>query len=156
MIALNPKIAPLASDKTFPFDLLELADPSRAKIESYLKMGACYVAKVDSRLVGLIVVGEVNSSTLEIKNLAVRNREQGKGIGKSLLRYAEKITIEKGYKKLVISTGNSSIKQLALYQKEGFEIDGITKNYFLENYPEPIFENDIQCKHLITLVKTCE
>ncbi|MBT8233378.1 MAG: hypothetical protein KJN84_12165 [Bacteroidia bacterium] len=33
------------------------------------------------------------------------------------------------------------------------EIQGIEKDYFIDNYKQPIFENGIQCKHLIILVK---
>ena len=76
---------------------------------------------------------------------------QGQGIGKLLLRDA---TVKaKGFKKIIIGTGDAAIKQLYLYQKEGFEIFDIKKRFFLDNYPGPIYENGIQLKHMIMLKK---
>jgi N-acetylglutamate synthase-like GNAT family acetyltransferase len=143
----------LKSTQDIPYDLLELADPSSIQVESYLKTGTCYIAKFESKIIGVVVLNRVDSTTTEIKNIAVRESEQGKGYGKALLRYSEQVSRESGYEKLIIGTGNSSIGQLALYQKEGFEMKKIKRNFFLENYTEPIFENGIQCKHQILLEK---
>ena len=147
-------IKPLSDTEDIPFDLLELADPSRRQIESYLKNGDCFLAKSGAETVGVMVLNKVDSSTVEIKNIAVRESDQGKGFGKALLKYSEKISRESGFEKLIIGTGNSSIGQLALYQKEGFEMDSIEKEFFVKNYPEPIFENGIQCRHKVVLEKS--
>ena len=143
-----------------PFHLLELADgysndadPSRLQIESYLNKGLCYIGRYKSKIVGVLVLKSINTTTIEIKNIAILASEQGKGFGKALLKHSEKVSKEAGFQKLIIGTGNSSIKQLALYQKQGFEINTIEKNFFLENYTDPIFENGIQCKHLLILEK---
>ncbi|WP_081411223.1 GNAT family N-acetyltransferase [Tenacibaculum ovolyticum] len=143
----------LKNKKEIPFDLLQLADPSIDQINDYLKSGKCYIAKLDSQLIGVIVLNKVDSTTIEIKNIAIKESVQGKGFGKVLLRYAYKISKESNFKKLVIGTGNSSINQLALYQKEGFEMSRIDKGFFIRNYKEAIFENGIQCKHMIILEK---
>ena len=37
----------------------------------------------------------------------------------------------------------------AFYQKLGFNMTEIRRDYFTQNYPEPIWENGIQCKHMI-------
>lgn len=146
-------INPISEKDAIPFHLLELADPSREHINSYLENGTCYIAKLGSQSIGALVLERVNETTLEIKNIAISESEQGKGYGKVLLLHAEELSRQESYKKLIIATGNSSIGQLALYQKAGFEIDGIEKNFFLENYIDPIFENGIQCKHKIFLSK---
>jgi len=136
-----------------PFDLLDTADPSRSRINEYLKTGTCYVAKIDFRVVGVLVLNQIDSASMEVKNIAVNENEQGKGFGKALLGYAEVVSRALGYEKLVIGTGNSSLHQLALYQKEGFEMCEILKDFFVKNYSEPIFENGIQCKHMVVLEK---
>ncbi|PRY09001.1 ribosomal protein S18 acetylase RimI-like enzyme [Pontibacter ummariensis] len=153
MAELSLQIEPLTDSQQTPFDLLELADPSKAHINAYLESGACYIAKVNSELIGVMVLKEVDSSTIEIKNIAIKETDQGKGIGKALLKHAATISRESGYKNLRIGTGNSSIGQLALYQKEGFEIKSVEKDFFLKHYDELIFENGIQCKHMIVLEK---
>lgn len=111
------------------------------------------MAKVDSKVIGVFVLHQIDSTSIEVKNIAVDQNEQGKGFGKALLRYAELVCRELGFEKLVIGTGNSSLNQLALYQKEGFEMCDIQKDFFLKNYTEPIFENGIQCKHMVILEK---
>lgn len=147
------QIAPTKNKSDIPFDLLELADPSRVRINEYLKTGTCYLAKVDSKVIGVLVLHPIDSTSLEIKNIAIDESEQGKGYGKELLGYSELVGRELGFEKLVIGTGNSSIGQLALYQKVGFEMSRIEKDFFINNYPEPIVENGIQCKHMIILEK---
>ena len=31
------------------------------------------------------------------------------------------------------------------------QIDGIDRDFFRRNYPEPIFENGIECRHMVRL-----
>ncbi len=152
----NLHIGQIKDKQQIPFELLELADPSRSQIESYVSTGLCFVGRNHTETVGVMVLHKIDSTTIEIKNIAVKESEQGNGIGTALLNYAEKISLEMGYKKLIIGTGNSSIGQLALYQKVGFDIDRIEKNFFLQHYSKPIVENDIQCKHMIILEKILE
>ncbi|SEC41760.1 aminoglycoside 6'-N-acetyltransferase I [Tenacibaculum sp. MAR_2009_124] len=140
--------------KDIPFELLEVADPSTEHIQSYLKTGSCYIAKNQKKLIGVLVLNAIDSETAEIKNIAIKESEQGKGFGKKILQVAEMIAKEKGYQKLIIGTGNSSVGQLALYQKAGFEMQSIKKDFFLKNYSELIFENGIQCKHMVVLEKS--
>lgn len=59
---------------------------------------------------------------MEIMNIAVAEHLQGKGIGKKLLRHAVETAKGYGMSKLEVGTGNSSVSQLALYQKCGFRI----------------------------------
>lgn len=114
------KIERVGTDQEIPFELLELADPSSKQIKDYLNSGQCYVAKLNYQVIGVIVLKEITPDTVEIKNIAISEFFQRKGYGKVLLRYAEKISRQSNCEKLIIGTGNSSIGQLALYQKEGF------------------------------------
>ncbi len=136
-----------------PWDLLMLADSSRCQINKYLNSGTCYIAKLNSEIIGVIILNETNSNTIEIKNIAIKKSFQGKGIGKKLLRFTANTCRQMNFHKMIIGTGNSSIGQLTLYQKEGFEISHIDKHFFTRNYSKSIFENDIQCKHMIMLEK---
>ncbi|NML19534.1 GNAT family N-acetyltransferase [Pseudoflavitalea sp. G-6-1-2] len=136
-----------------PMELLQLADPSIEQINQYLQNGYCFVARAGSGIIGVMILFDQIASSIEIKNIAVDENWQGKGIGKQLLQFAESFALQHSYSRLLIGTGNSSIGQLALYQKMGFEISGIKKNFFLIHYSEPIFENGIQCKHMIMLEK---
>lgn len=69
------------------------------------------------------------------------------------MKHIFNILKKRNYEKVTLGTGNSSINQLAFYQKLGFRITRIRKNYFVDHYSEAIFENDIQCVDLIILEK---
>lgn len=56
---LDLHIELLTDKQKIPFDLLELADPSKNQIESYLKTGTCYTAKIKSKIVGIIVLNRI-------------------------------------------------------------------------------------------------
>jgi ribosomal protein S18 acetylase RimI-like enzyme len=145
--------SPIEDPAHAPFELLELADPSRSKINDYLQKGQCFVALLNAVRIGVFVLQELSPDTIEIKNMAVGIEYQGRGYGKQLLRQAATIARKAGYQKIIIATGNSSIGQLALYQKAGFEMTRLELNYFLHHYDQPIIENGIPCKHLIVLEK---
>jgi len=146
-------ISQLGKDEEIPYSLLLDADPSIELIEKYLKVSEIYIAKLKNQIVGVYVLCPVNSEQAEIKNIAVEEKFQGNGIGKILLDDAFKLAKSKGYKELIIGTANSSVGQLYLYQKSGFEISDIKMNFFIDNYPAPFYENGIQVKHMIILSK---
>lgn len=149
----NIKLVNKEKETEIPYELLLLADPSLELIKKYLKEGRLYQVELKNEIVGVLLLWEISSSVLEIKNIAVAQTHQGKGLGKQLLRFAEEKALQEEYSILRIATGNSSIAQLALYQKMGFEIVDMQRDFFLENYPEAIWENEIQCKHLLILEK---
>lgn len=145
------KIRKLQPQETPPYTLLLLADPSRVLIEAYLQQGDCYVCEEKDEIIGTYVIVKLNDETTEIKNVAVREDMQGRGIGKKLLHDALRTAKASGSTTVEIGTGNSSIGQLALYQKCGFRISGVVKDFFVNQYEERIFENDIQCRDMIRL-----
>jgi len=93
---------------------------------------------------------------VELVNVAVAEDKQGQGYGKQLIQHAVQQARSMGYKSIEIGTGNSSIGQLALYQKCGFRIVGVDFDFFTRHYKEPIFENGIQCRDMIRLVQHIE
>lgn len=145
------EIQKLKSSEAAPMNLLLLADPSEDLIQEYLDQGRCYLAKINNRLVGVYLLLPVNANIIEIKNIAVEESEQGKGVGKQLVTHAIANARLQGFTHIEIGTGNSSINQLALYQKCGFRITGIEKDFFIKNYEEEIIENGIRCTDMIRL-----
>ena len=131
--------------------LLLLADPSEEQVMSYVLKGECYVAVEAGEVVGVYVLLQKDEHTAEIMNVAVAEPRQGKGLGKKLILHALEVAKSLGMKKVEIGTGNSSIGQLALYEKCGFQMTSIIENYFIDNYPDPIFENGIQCRDMVRL-----
>jgi len=148
------KIRQLRNQGELPINLLLEADPDLSKVEEYRKTGLINVVVVEEKIIGLYVL-EHNKSTekAEILNISVEKQYQGKGVGKMLIHHAFSQARELGKTKVELGTGNSSINQIAFYQKCGFEISGIIKNYFVDNYEEEIIENGIICKHMIRFEK---
>lgn len=136
-----------------PYDLLLLADPSKKNIDKYIFSGDIYIIEKDGITIGCYVLHSINSETIEIKNIVVEPAYQGKGIGLYLLNHATEEAKVKGFKSIIIGTGNSSVGQLYLYQKAGFRISNIIKDFFIDNYDEPIIENGIACRDMVMLTK---
>ncbi|MGH0430088.1 GNAT family N-acetyltransferase [Bacillus hominis] len=139
------------SKEAIPKSLLLLADPSERQIDAYVQRGFTYIAKQEERIIGVYVLLETRPKTMEIMNIAVVEHMQGKGIGKGLLLHAIEKAKEYNMYKLEVGTGNSSISQLALYQKCGFRIFSIDFDYFSKHYEEEIIENGIVCRDMIRL-----
>ncbi|MEY9865694.1 ribosomal protein S18 acetylase RimI-like enzyme [Peribacillus sp. B2I2] len=151
---MEMEIRELLREESPPMHLLLLADPSRKLVEAYLGSGTCFVAEMDKRMIGVYVLLQKGPELIEIMNIAVDERHHGKGIGKQLIGHAISHAREQGYKTIEIGTGNSGIGQLALYQKCGFRITGIDRDFFNINYTEAIYENGIQCQDMIRLSKS--
>lgn len=135
--------------ENYPFELLLEADPSIRKIKEYVETGKCFIA-VDQEVQGVYILMEQTPNQPEIMNIAVKKESRGRGIGKLLLQDALNRAEEMGATSVEIGTGNSSIAQLALYQKCGFRMCGIIKGFF-DDYPEPIVEDGIRCRDMIRL-----
>ncbi|WP_301107441.1 GNAT family N-acetyltransferase [Sporosarcina sp.] len=145
------KIRELYTNENPPNELLLSADPSRHIVDDYMKRGTCFVAEDGEAIIGVFVLLPTRPGTVELVNIAVAEDRQGEGIGKRLVLAAIAHSKSKGYKTLEIGTGNSSIGQLALYQKCGFRIIGVDRDFFIRHYAEGIFENGMQCRDMIRL-----
>ncbi|MGO1923518.1 MAG: GNAT family N-acetyltransferase [Jeotgalicoccus sp.] len=134
-----------------PMELLLTADPSETLVKDYLERGHCYILEIDNQTAGVYILRKTNPDTVELINIAVDERYQGRGVGKALVKDAIQKAKAMGYKTIEVGTGNSSIGQLALYQKCGFRITGVDKDFFIKNYEEEIFENGIQCMDMVRM-----
>lgn len=144
-------IKKLSQHDIVPYNLLLLADPSKEMVDKYLEQSEVFAAVKDGKVAGVIVLYPLTHEAVEIKNIAVRPEFQGQGIGSYLIKDAVRRAAAKKLKTVFIATADSSIRQLDLYQKLGFEITEIKRGFFIQHYPEPIYENGIQARHLIVL-----
>lgn len=147
----NLIIKQLENEEYIPWNLLLLADPSQEAIKKYVSKSEIYIASIGNIIIGAYVLTKISSDVIELKNIAVEKKYQRKGFGKKLVLDAIQRTKDKGYKRIEVGTGNSSLSQLALYQKCGFRIVGIDKDFFIRNYKENIMENGIRCVDMIRL-----
>ena len=145
------QIRELSANEKIPFDLLLIADPELDSILQYIENALIFIAEWEINLVGCIVLGEMNSKKAEIKNIAVGEKFQNRGIGKLLISHAIQTAKSLGKKQLIISPADTSTGPLYLYKKMGFKIVETEKDYFPKHYKNPIFENGIQCVDRIVL-----
>ena len=144
------KIRALQKEETPPIQLLLLADPSVSIIEDYLNRGMCFVAEnQENMVIGVLVLLPTRPHSVELVNISVSEDYQGKGVGKLLIKHAISVAREKLFKVMEVGTGNSSIDQIAFYQKCGFRLTGVDFDFFVKHYDEPIYENGIQCRDMV-------
>lgn len=146
-------IRQLAANEAPPMDLLLLADPSRPIVEEYLGRGRCFIADREGLPVpvGVYVLLPTRPGTVELVNVAVAESEQGKGIGKRLVLHAVATAKTLGFRTIEVGTGSTGVVQLALYQKCGFRMTGIERDFFIRHYPEAIYENGMPLRDMVRL-----
>lgn len=146
-------IEPHPAGAPWPWELLERADPDRAIVAAYLPEAQLWRARQGMAVVGICACTPVDTHCLEIRNLAVAPAWEGQGIATRLIATATEAAHQAGYTRLRIATGNSSTRQLRLYQRLGFELCAVRWDFFTERYAAPIYEDGIHCRHLLVLEK---
>lgn len=133
-----------------PIELLLLADPSEEKIRSSLSGSKCFVAMRDASVVGACVVQPRGADSYELMSIAVLPEQQRSGYGTELLRWVIDFYRHAGARQLELGTGTFGY-QLAFYQRQGFRVTSIDRDFFVRNYPQPIFEDGIRLIDMLRL-----
>ena len=133
-----------------PMALLLLADPSEDKVRGYLPGSRCFVASEGAEVVGACVVQARGVGDCELMSIAVLPDRQRSGYGTALLKWVIECYRNSGARTLEVGTGTFGY-QLAFYQRHGFRVTRIDHDFFIENYPEPIFENGIRLFDMLRL-----
>ncbi len=131
-------------------ELLLIADPSEAKIRSYLSGSQCFVASSGAVVVGACAVQPRGKDTHELMCIAVPPAHQKSGYGTALLDWVIDYLRNSGARQLEVGTGTFGY-QLAFYQRRGFRVASIDRDFFVKNYPEPIFQDGIQLFDMLRL-----
>lgn len=133
-----------------PIELLLLADPSEDKVRSYLFGSKCFVASSNGAVVGSCVVQPRGAGAHELMSIAVQPAHQKSGYGTALLKWVVDFFHKSGASQIEVGTGTFGY-QLAFYQRHGFRVTSIDHDFFVKNYPEPIFEDGIQLFDMLRL-----
>jgi N-acetylglutamate synthase-like GNAT family acetyltransferase len=127
--------------------LLLLADPCEDMIDLYLNKGEMYVLEEDNNIICEAVVVKVSDTECELKNIATSEEYQGKGYAKKLTEYLFNM-YSINYEVMFVGTTNSTAP---FYNELGFQYSHTVNNFFIDNYPEPIFEGEVQCVDMVYL-----
>lgn len=133
-----------------PIELLLIADPSVSKIHSYLPISKCFTISCADNVLGACVVKPLGAGSHELMSIVVHPEQQKCGLGTALLKWVVEYYRKAGASQLIVGTGTFGY-QLAFYQRQGFRVTSIEQDFFIKNYPEPIFENGIQLIDMLML-----
>lgn len=131
-------------------DLLLLGDEQESMIDKYLDRGKLF-ALYDGDLKTVCVVTKENNDECEIKNLATYKKYQGQGYGSRLLEYLSEYYKDE-FKTMIVGTGDSPLT-IPFYERCDFKIYTRIKNFFIDNYDNPIFEGGVQLIDMVYLKK---
>lgn len=133
-------------------EYLLLADESELIIDEYINTGELYAISVLKTTIGACLFTFPDQQTVEIKNVAIIPSYRRRGYGKQMIHKAFLMFKKRKFRRMIVGTSNSSIENIAFYQKAGFRFHSIKKDYFL-HYPEPFYENGIQGLDMIVFQK---
>ena len=92
----------------------------------------------DGDMLGCCVLSEINQETVRLRQMAVPDKLHGKGIGASIMSFAETLAKDKGYRCVTMHARDTAI---GFYEKFGYKIKG---SQFREvNLPHHIMEKKL-------------
>lgn len=144
------RIIKVETDKKQYLDLLLLADPAEAMIDRYLPTGDMFIL-IDGGLKSVCVVTEIDSDVCELKNLATQPAYQRRGYGRELVSYISEYYHGR-YKSMLVGTGDSPLS-IPFYEACGFKRSHVVRDFFTDNYPEPIVEAGVVLRDMVYLKK---
>jgi GNAT superfamily N-acetyltransferase len=131
--------------------LLLLAESSEPSLRWSLNHMAdvIYRADLDGRPVGSATM-RWQGDPAEIIELAVAAEQQGRGLGRRLIQLLANEARRRGKQRLIVGTANSSIGNIAFYQKCGLRMDHVRHDYFRYER-RPVFDTKSRCCRRIAL-----
>jgi GNAT superfamily N-acetyltransferase len=134
--------------------LFELAEDSADQLDAYIDAGRVLVAVAGEEVVGHLQLTETGKAReLEVKNMAVAPRRQGRGVGRALIGAALALARAQGASTLVVATAAADIGNLRFYQRLGFRMRSVERDAFTEatGYPPGIELDGIELRDRVWL-----
>ena len=145
------RVPPGASRDLFvPF--LELADGSATQVASYYQTGDLFALQEPTgETWGVTLVVPRGADAAELKAVAVVPELQGMGVGQRMLALVLAELRRTGTRRVIVGTATASIGPIAFYQKVGFRLWTIERDFFSEErgYPTGTEENGILVRDMV-------
>jgi ribosomal protein S18 acetylase RimI-like enzyme len=132
--------------------LLLLADESLQQVRSYMQSGDLYAfVGHDEVTVGIVLTLPAEQNSVELKAVAVDTTQQNCGIGRRMLAAVIEELRRRGVRRAIVGTANAGIGQLAYYQKAGFRLLRIERDFFApaRGYPAVMEDNGIRLRDMV-------
>jgi ribosomal protein S18 acetylase RimI-like enzyme len=132
--------------------LLLLADEAEDHVRAHLDEGELFTF-VDGEDTTGAVQAVPRGDHVELTLVAVTETHQGRGIGKAMLAAVLDRLRELGHGRVVVGTSNAGVGEIAYYQKVGFRLARIERDYFNEarGYDGTASENGIVHRDMVWL-----
>lgn len=91
--------------------------PEQLETENDILVGAFE----DDRILGCCILTPIDHETVKLRQMAVARKQQHKGIGYSIMQFAENLARDKGYKTVTMNARDTAI---GFYQKMGYQVVG--------------------------------
>ena len=127
--------------------LLLLADESEVMVDTYLERGEMFLLEDDGVKAECVITKE-SDGTYELKNIAVFPAFQRKGYGKYLIEFC--LSYYTDCRTMFVGTGECE-SILSFYRSCGFTESYQIKNFFVDKYDHPMFEDGEQLIDMIYL-----
>ncbi|MDQ6756073.1 MAG: GNAT family N-acetyltransferase [Bacteroidota bacterium] len=75
----------------------------------------------EDKMLGCCLLTKVDNQCVRLRQMAVQNNLQGKGIGATMMNYAENVARDAGYSKLIMHARKTAI---GFYEKLGYKVTG--------------------------------
>jgi GNAT superfamily N-acetyltransferase len=134
--------------------LFELAEDSAAELNSYIDAGRVLVAMSGTEVIGHLQLTDTDDPRqTEIKNMAVRETFQGRGVGRRLVQAAVGLVAAGGVTTLLVATAAADIGNLRFYQRQGFRMRSIERDAFTAatGYPPGLRIDGIELRDRVWL-----
>lgn len=93
----------------------------------------------ENKMLGCCLLTRVDKDCVRLRQMAVQNNLQGKGIGASMMNYAENVARDAGFKRLIMHARKTAV---GFYEKLGYSVAG---NEFIEvSIPHFIMEKRLR------------
>lgn len=127
--------------------LLLLSDPSETMVANYLERGDLFVLFVDGTAACVAVVTDYAPGACELKNLATAEPLQNQGYAGRMLHFL----FDRFAKQYAVMYVGTSRYMTSYYRRFGFVPSHVVERFFVDFYPEPIFENGDPCIDMLYL-----
>lgn len=130
--------------------LIRLAEDSESQLEAAIDDGTMYAVD-DSGVVLVLDHVDHENGQRELRYVAVAEAHQRKGIGKAMLADVAEAERRRGTRRLLVGTANADTGNLDFYQRCGYRLLSIERDYFTpaRGYPPDFVLNGLPALDMV-------
>lgn len=127
--------------------LIRLAEDSETQLASAIDLGTMYA--VDA--IGVVLMLDHAPRERELRYVAVAEGHQRKGVGKAMLADVAEAERARGTARLLVGTTSADTGNLDFYQRCGFRLQSIERDYFTpaRGYPPDFVLNGLPAVDMV-------